>query len=175
MTELSDLLKVAGAVSASVAVVTGFATYWNNRLQRRHQQDKIAFDLHAAWWSEDMVKKRQLVSNALDEWNKAGDLTEAMKYYSGNNQNYKFTDEHNAHNRLLYFFSDVHKFTQRGLIDPTLSFEIFGEAHYSWFRAYFAAIIDESARSQSGNLPRYCKELRDYNDWLDSQRQQIAL
>lgn len=79
-------------------------------------------------------------------------------------------DRQIAHTRVLFFFCDVSIILRRKLIEEDLAFEMLGVHQYSFYREYFAAIL-EAINEPTGLVkpPFFVNELawfdRRYEKW----------
>jgi len=150
------------------AVVFAITTY---RRQRLNDRRKLVLELHDQWWSAELDDKRHVVWEELEKWQKEGSNSPAMKHYSQGKYWQMRSEQLRSHARVMYFFCDINTFLKNKLIDEDMTYSLFGEHHYEWYRDYFNAIIiaiENKPRSEGALMPRFVKELREFESKFDA-------
>lgn len=163
--------NIIAFIAVLVALLALVASYFIFRQQQKIERGRYAAQLHEAWWSDDLDAKRHVVWVELEKWEKLGSESPAIQYYSGGGGLWPVDSvERKAHARVLFFFSDLNRLIEHGLIEENIAFEMFGVAQYEWFRPYFVAIRETVKARQPApdKRPRFVAETEAFEKRLDA-------
>jgi len=154
-------------IALVAAIVASFALWVSWRifsLQREVEKRRLVVQHHEWYWSDEIREMRQSLAQAQKNWK----ATQRSDYFIvsllKDDSNGKQKVEWQHISRLLFFFASLERYLEQELLDEKLTLEFFGEAQFSWFKDFIAAIsrVVEKRERDGDLLPSWIEPVKKF-------------